>query len=76
MYAHLNDGDLLRGIAENGEAVAQAAKDRLNLIEGRVTADPATQESLLAATARRMDQLRDEIAAMLEEFGRRHPYRN
>jgi hypothetical protein len=72
-YHHLKDADLLRGIAENSEAIAQAAKDRLNLIEGRVTADDATRESLLAATARIIDRLRREIEAMHDEFSRRHP---
>ena len=72
-YNHLTDADLLRGIARNTEAMAEAAKSRLDLIEGRVKADDATRESLLAATARTIDGLRLDIDSWCEEFRRRHP---
>lgn len=42
----MTDAELLQGMAENGEAITKAAKDRLHITEGRVTADAATRESI------------------------------
>ena len=74
-YDHLSDAELLRGITENSEGIAKVAKDRLQVVEGRVTADDATRDSLLAATARTIDSYRREVAAMHDEFSRRHPFK-
>jgi hypothetical protein len=71
-YSDLTDADLLRGIAKNSEAIAEAAKSRLDLIEGRVTADDPTQETLIAATIRLITDLRREIDDWLAELKRRH----